>query len=470
MRTIAIVGSGITGLVAAHGLLRAGFSVDLYSDRTAAQWLHESRPTGTAARFDLALSYERELGLNHWDDVAPKGEGVHLTFCPTLHNPLVKLIGRQQRPFQAVDVRLQSFRWTNDFAAAGGRVIIEQVTAQRLDAIAAGHDLTIVATGRSDLSGLFARNEERSIYSTPQRNLAMVIVTGAPLQIPGVPLLPVKFDFLGTDGEIFFVPYHHKDNGPSWNLLFEAKAGSRLDRFSDAKSGAEVVEIGKQVVRELFPWDEPFVRGMQLADPNGWLVGKVTPAVRQPVARLASGRVLTALGDASISYDPIAAQGANSGVKQARHLVASIVARGDRPFDGEWMTSTFEAYWDEHARHAYAFSHLLLEELTAPAKELLIAQYGSDGRAANQSGAQQVANAFFENFSDPRLLTGALTDIQQARAVVARHTGGPWLWNGIRGRAAIARDQVKLKLGGQARLRSAAGPGAPSRDAVVGGR
>src|SRR3954454_16927630 len=100
MRRIAIIGSGISGLAAAHAFLRAGNAVDLYSDRTPEQWLNESRPTGTAARFDLALSYERELGLNFWDDVAPAGEGVFLTFCPKLHNPLVKLLGRLRRPFQ----------------------------------------------------------------------------------------------------------------------------------------------------------------------------------------------------------------------------------------------------------------------------------------------------------------------------------------------------------------------------------
>jgi 2-polyprenyl-6-methoxyphenol hydroxylase-like FAD-dependent oxidoreductase len=41
------------------------------------------------------------------------------------------------------------------------------------------------------------------------------------------------------------------------------------------------------------------------------------PTVRRPAARLASGRVVAALGDTAISYDPIAAQGANSGIKQA---------------------------------------------------------------------------------------------------------------------------------------------------------
>src|SRR4051795_10361789 len=99
-KRIAIVGSGISGLGAAHGLWRAGCEGDLYSDRTAEQWLNDSRPTGTAARFDLALSYERELGLNFWDDAVPWGEGVYLTFCPTLHNRLIRLVGRFAKPFQ----------------------------------------------------------------------------------------------------------------------------------------------------------------------------------------------------------------------------------------------------------------------------------------------------------------------------------------------------------------------------------
>src|SRR6185436_7612170 len=114
---------------------RAGYEVTLYSDRTAEQWLSESRPTGTAARFDLALSYERELGLNCWDDVAPRGEGVFLTFCPTLRKPLVRLFGRSARPFQAVDLRLQCHRWMQLFEERGGRLVIESVSPERLEEI-----------------------------------------------------------------------------------------------------------------------------------------------------------------------------------------------------------------------------------------------------------------------------------------------------------------------------------------------
>ena len=439
MRSIAIVGSGIVGLIAAHALRRRGYEVTLSSDRTPDQWLNESRPTGTAARFDIALSLERELGLNHWDDVAPPGQGVFLTFCPTLHNQLIRLFGRTERPFQAVDLRLQCHRWMNDF---DGTLNIESVTVERLDGIAAEHDLTLVAAGRADLCRLFPRDDARSTYDAPQRNLAMMITTGGSMSFDGCPFTPVKFEFLGTDGEAFFVPYFHKDHGPSWNILFEPKPGSRMDRFNDAKSGYDVLAIAKDVVRDLFPWDSEWMRPMRLADPNGWLTGRVTPMVRKPVGTLPSGRIVMPIGDTAISYDPIAAQGANSGVKQVRHLVDAIVARGDRPFDASWMTATFDEFFDDHARFACDFTNLFLDPIPDPAKELLIAQYGSDGRADNDSGRQRIADAFFANFNDPRSLTPAFNDMRRAREVIAEKTGRSWIWSAIRGRAAVLRNQL----------------------------
>lgn len=454
---IAIVGSGIVGLIAAHGLRREGFHVTLYSDRTPDHWLRENRPTGTAARFEMALSYERALGLNHWDDVAPRGEGVFLTFCPTLHNQLVRLLGRSAQPFQAVDMRLQCHRWMNDFEAQGGDLAIESVSVPRLDAIAAAHDLTLVAAGKADLTRLFERDPARSVYDAPKRHLAMVIATGR-MSVDGCPFLPVKFEFLGTDGEIFFVPYFHRDAGPSWNIVIEAQPGSRIDRFGDAKSGEEVLSIGKQVVRQLFPWSDSWMQTMKLADPMGWLTGRITPTVRKPVAQLPSGRVVAALGDTAISYDPVAAQGANSGVKQARHLVEAIAARasdGVRSFDSAWITATFDSFWNQHARWACTFNNIFLEPLTAPGQEILIAQYGSNGEATNETGRQRIADAFFANFNDPRDLTPAFTDIDTARAFISRTTGRAWLWSALRGRMAIARDQVRQRLGSRPAIQAA---------------
>ena len=81
MNRIAIAGAGIAGLVSAHGFRRAGWDVTVYSDRTPADWLERARPPATAARFELALAYERALGLDHRGEAAPRGAGVHLSVC-----------------------------------------------------------------------------------------------------------------------------------------------------------------------------------------------------------------------------------------------------------------------------------------------------------------------------------------------------------------------------------------------------
>ncbi|HVO13608.1 MAG TPA: styrene monooxygenase/indole monooxygenase family protein [Alphaproteobacteria bacterium] len=447
MRTIAIVGSGQAGLLAAHGLLRAGYRVTLFSDRTADQWLNQSRPTGTAARFHLSLEFERALGLNHWEKQAPKGEGVHLTFSPTKGNRLLTLAGRLENYFLAIDLRLQSHRWLNDFEKLGGKLEIENVSVKRLDEIAADHELTIVAAGRAELAGLFERDAERSVYDKPQRNLTMIITKGGRMGFDGVPFLPVKFNFFAPYGESFYVPYYHKDHGPTWNMLMEAKAGGPLDKFGDCKSGEQAVETYKQVMKEMIPWDYGWARDMELADPNGWLVGRFAPTVRKPVGRLPSGRLVTPLGDTAMQLDPIGGQGANNGNKMARNMVESIIARRDRPFDAPWMTETFERFYAQSGGITYTFNNILLEPITEAGKQLLIAQYGSDGRARGANGKQRIADAFIENFNDANGLTPAFMDARKAHAVIREKTGKPWLAAVAGGALGVARGQLRQKLG-----------------------
>ncbi|MCI0402849.1 MAG: NAD(P)-binding protein [Acidobacteria bacterium] len=447
MRKIAIVGAGQAGLLTAHALRRHGYEVTVFSDKTPEDFLHKSRPTGTAARFDMSLEWERELGLNHWDDVAPKGEGIHLHFLPgRLNNVLLTLLGRFSRPFLAIDLRLQSYRWMVDLEKLGGKVTVEDVTLARLEEIAAAHDLTIVAAGRGPVTKLFPRDEGRSFYTKPPRFLAMVNVLGVPMHLDYCPFLPVKFNFYGQYGECFWVPWFHKDLKQAWSCIFEAKEGGPMDQFRGAKTGEQVLEIAKKVIREMVPWDAEWIKGAELADENSWLVGSFVPEVRKTVGTLPSGRVVMSLGDTNHTLDPVGGQGANNGNKMARNLVNCIVERKDLPFDTEWMTGTFEKFWERH-RFIDKFNNTLLEPLTKPGQELLIAQYGSSGLLNDTQGCQAIANAFAENFNDPIHITEAFYDMSKARELIAKLTGRSWFWSAIRGRAGIAKAQIRQRLG-----------------------
>lgn len=444
-RRIAIVGSGQTGLVAAHGFVRAGHEVTLYTDRSAERWLHGSRPTGAAARFEPALAYERELGLAHWEDVAPKGRGVHLTYCPKLGNRLVTMTSLAATYLQAIDLRMQSHRWMNDLEALGGRIVIEKIDPDRLDAIAAQHELVLVAAGRGPLAELFSRNAERSVYDRPQRNLAMMIVTGAAQDIPGIPFVPVKFNCFSPHGEAFWLPYYHRDHGTTWCLGFEAKAGGAMDRFESCTTGEQAVAIARTVIRELMPWDAAWIADIELADPEGWLVGGVTPTVREPVGHLPSGRVVMPIGDTAIALDPICAQGANLGNKLAHHVVSTVAAAPDARFDADWMTRTFEAFWADHGAATVTFNNLFLEPMTPAGRLLLISQCGSDG--VHDSPKQRLANAVFENFVDPRRITNAFVDVHAARRLIGELSGHSWRREFLGGALRVGSGQLRRVFG-----------------------
>jgi hypothetical protein len=263
----------------------------------------------------------------------------------------------------------------------------------------------------------------------------------------------VKINIIEPHGEIFWVPFFHKDEGPTWAGAVEAIPGGELDRFSGVTSGREVVELVKELFAEYFPWEQSWFEKAELADENGWLTGSITPTVRHPVGTLPSGRAVIGIGDTVISFDPIVAQGANPGNRMAKYLVRRVRERGDEPFDTAWMRDVFDTFYADVGEVSCTFTNLFLEPMTSAGKRLLISGHGSTGQEGATGTPEAISNALCDNFADPRTFTNCMIDTVEANRFLSRTSGRPWIVSFLGGLRRVLRDQLRQKLG----LNSSAG-------------
>ncbi|MQY31213.1 styrene monooxygenase/indole monooxygenase family protein [Nocardia aurantia] len=346
-RTAAVIGAGQTGVTAALGLLDAGFEVTLHSDRDQRALRDDVPATGTALEFGETQQAETALGLDTYTGRAPRHTGLSVRIAGPEREELIAFDGHFDGYVGvAVDTRLKADERLTTFQERGGRFVVGQVTPATLDGIAAATDLTLVATGRGGLSDLFAVDASRTPYSAPQRSLLTVTVTGlghdasvfAHRSRAGG--AHSGFSILADQGEGWWGPYLHKDAGPSWAFLGWARPGSDWEkRFAAADSAESALRIVRELYRDHIDWDLPEVQAAQVIaeDPHSWLKGAVRPVVRSGSGRTAGGHVVASLGDTSAAYDPIAGQGAQSGLIQAQRLVAAAAVH-DGSFDEDWIT------------------------------------------------------------------------------------------------------------------------------------
>jgi 2-polyprenyl-6-methoxyphenol hydroxylase-like FAD-dependent oxidoreductase len=380
-RTAAVIGAGQTGVTAALGLLDAGFAVTLYSDRDQRALRDDVPATGTALGFGEAQDAEADLGLDTFRDRAPHHTGLSVRLAGPENAELIGFDGVFDRYIGiAVDTRLKADERLTAFRERGGEFRVDNVDPEKLDRIAATHELTLVATGRGGLAELFAPDPARSVYDRPQRSLLTVTVSGLGHD-QGVfahrsPAGGAHsgFSILAEQGEAWWGPYLHKDTGPTWAFLGWARPGTDWEqRFAQAHDAGSAHRIVTDLYRDYLDWDLPEVLATSVLDddPHSWLKGAVRPVVRAGVGQTAGGHPIAAIGDTAVAHDPIAAQGAQGGLIQVQRLVRAARAHSG-PFDAAWLTEQYHGFLAARADAATKVTRLFLSDPElAPAANVL---------------------------------------------------------------------------------------------------
>jgi hypothetical protein len=388
MRKVLIVGAGQAGLQLGLSLRSHDFDVTVMSARTPDE-IRGGRIMSTQCMFGPALQHERNYGLNLWEQKTPKIEGLGLSIAGPDSERVLDWVGRLDDYAQSVDQRLKMAGWLELLEDRGGKVIYHGVTTSDVDSLTRFYDLVVIAPGKGELVQLFDRDPSRSPYSTTQRLLSVVYVNGMMPRPEHLTMHAVRFNVVPGVGELFIMPCFTL-SGPCDILFFEGIPGGPLDCWADRPPPAEHLRRTLDLMRRYVPWEYQRCAGVELTDTRATLIGGYPPVVRKPVGALPSGGRVLGMADVVVANDPITGQGSNSASKCAASYLASILERGDQPFDVAWMQRTFERYWSD-ARHTTMWTNALL----APPPEHVMNILGAAG------AFPEIAHRFVNGFADP---------------------------------------------------------------------
>ncbi|MEJ8574855.1 styrene monooxygenase/indole monooxygenase family protein [Microbaculum marinum] len=357
-RSVTIVGGGQSGLQLALGLLKdGGYDVRVVQNRTGEE-IAAGRVTSSQCMFDEALQNERDIGANFWEADCPTVDSINFA-VPAPDGSGAKAIdwnGKLDRYAQSVDQRVKFPVWMKEVEKRGGTMEIHDASVDDLETYAKESDLVVVAAGKGEIAGMFARDDEKSVFDKPQRALALTYVTG---MTPRPEHSAVCFNLIPTVGEYFVFPAL-TTTGPCEIMVFEGIPGGPMDCWGEVKTPEAHLETSKWILDTFLPWEADRCRDIELTDDNGVLAGRFPPTVRHPVGRLPSGRAVMGMGDVVVLNDPITGQGSNNASKCARVYMDAILANGDRPFDEAWMQATFDSYWS-YAQYVSGWTNALLQ-------------------------------------------------------------------------------------------------------------
>lgn len=388
MSRILIVGAGQSGLQLALGLQSHGYDVTVMTNRTADE-IRDGRVMSTQCMFRTALQHERDLGINLWEDQAPRIEGLGVSVAGPDGSRVIDWVGQLDGHAQSVDQRLKMSGWLEAFARRGGQVVVHGVTVSDLDYFSRSYDLVLVAAGKGELVSMFGRDASRSPYDTPQRALAVSYVHGLGPR-PEHDFEAVRCNLVPGVGELFVMPCL-TTSGRCDILFWEGIPGGPLDVFSGVKDPQEHLRLTLELMRTFTPWEyERAAGGVELTDAGGVLAGRYAPVVRRPVAELPGGGLALGVADVVVANDPITGQGSNNAAKCAAAYLDAILEHGDKPFDRDFMEGAFDRYWSS-AQHVTKWTNAML----APPPAHVLNLIGAAGQL------QPVADRFANGFDNP---------------------------------------------------------------------
>ena len=282
-------------------------------------------------------------------------------------------------------------------------MIIEDADEEALERYGQSHDLVVVATGRGPLARLFPPDLEKSPYTAPQRTVALTYLQGVE---PGSDGPTMSLHLLPGVGECLLFPAV-TTSGPCEIVLFEAVPGSPMDCWGDVETAGEHFRRTMEVLHQFFADEARRFDRAELTDANGVLRGRVTPTVRKPVARLASGRSVLGMADAVVLNDPLTSQGANNAAKCAEIYLSSIVEATE--LDVDFMQRTFDRYWRGYAQWVVSWTNNFLAPPRPHVERLL------EAAAELPELARTIANGF----DDPRVFYPWWFDSGEADRLIA---------------------------------------------------
>ncbi|MHB8695768.1 MAG: styrene monooxygenase/indole monooxygenase family protein [Solirubrobacteraceae bacterium] len=429
MSGIAVVGAGVGGLHLGLLLQQREVPVTLYAERPPEEMLGGPRLMNTAGHWVPTRERERELGINHWDDVFP--QVAKLNVQVTGEQPLAFSADLGLGPI-AVDYRVSMARLLEDFVERGGEVVYGPVARESFDDLSEKHDLLVISSGRGTMTELFPRIPERSPYTRPQRVLQISACKGVKIgQETGTS--SINYEFNPGVGELLLFPYLTAD-GLFGIVYISAAADGPLPALLNADLAGHddregINAVFRNVVEGYFPWSEEHIDWDEFTTvgPRYDIAGAITPTVRRPYAQLDNGRWVMALGDVHTVNDPLLGQGSNS-ASACAFILGDAIVEDPFDFDELWCERVAARMW-ERASGAVGFTNTLLQVPPAPQVVEVLAT------AAFSEEMAETVGSFFGN---PVRARNVLATPARTRNAIKLVAGEPVL------------DNVMAALGAQA--------------------